>query len=426
MLQAPRQNGRVADFADVCAAMFGRHRVAAFDGVFHVPDVDTYPALFAWDSGYHALSTRHLDPDLAAGELTTLYRSNTLPDGLLSHQRFVPGAEGAQRMIEELFGPMFDGDRTPLVDPPTAAYAAARLARAGGPEARHLLDAALGHLRAVQALRCLEGGALPVALHPFETGTEGNVFMLALVGDSPGSSLARLKDLTVSARAAGMSPRRALTAGHPFVVHDPTVCGWYLLALEEVARACDAPNRAADRAWAESSAVAAADAMESLLWSEQDHLFAAYDLAGPRRLGGIGAMGLLPAASRCFAERGIAESVASHHLGEGAPMWGPRGFAAGTVRPGAGVRSFVQWDGNAVWGATAYWAHLLAVRTGRADVAWRLRTELEALISSHGFREFYDAWTGEPGGAGERGGFTWPALVLEMAANERSLPGSRG
>ena len=103
-------------------------------------------------------------------------------------------------------------------------------------------------------------------------------------------------------------------------------------------------------------------------------------------------------------------------------MWGPMGFAAGVVAPGAGVAPFVQWDGNAVWGATAYWAHLLALRLDRRDAAGALREELEARVRAHGFREFYDAWSGEPGGAGEQSGFTWPALLLEMAANEGSGP----
>ena len=51
-----------------------------------------------------------------------------------------------------------------------------------------------------------------------------------------------------------------------------------------------------------------------------------------------------------------------------------------------------------------------------------LREELEARVRAHGFREFYDAWSGEPGGAGEESGFTWPALLLEMAANEDGGP----
>jgi hypothetical protein len=156
--------------------MFERHLVEAFGGTFHVPDVDAYPALFSWDSGYHALSLRHLHPELAVRELTNLYDANRLPGGLLSHQRFVPGAEKSQRLIEELFGPMFHGDRTSFVDPPTAAYAAARVAAAGGRSAVHLLDAALLHLRALAQHRVVDRGALPAVLHPFETGTEGNPF----------------------------------------------------------------------------------------------------------------------------------------------------------------------------------------------------------------------------------------------------------
>ncbi|HXN60184.1 MAG TPA: hypothetical protein VN886_06985 [Acidimicrobiales bacterium] len=405
-----------------CRSLFDQHRVHAFDGVFHVPDVERYPALFAWDSGYHALALRHLDAPLAAGELSTLYRANRLPDGLLSHQRFVPGAETTQRMIEDLFGPMFDGDRTPFVDPPTAAYAAARLSLTIGPTADPLLDAALGHLRALGTVRVVDDGVLPVCLHPFETGTEGSALMRPLLGDTLSSSLTRLRELTVSAIAMEMSPSRAKALSHGFVVYDPTMCGWYLLALEEAALACRARGRVSDAAWAEATADAVADAVEAHLWWEEGHIFVAYDLVGGRQLQGVGAMGLIPAAARTFIDRRVATDVADHHLRPGAPMWGPMGFAAGVVAPGAGVAPFVQWDGNAVWGATAYWAHLLALRLDRRDAAGALREELEARVRAHGFREFYDAWSGEPGGAGEESGFTWPALLLEMAANEDGEP----
>jgi Mannosylglycerate hydrolase MGH1-like glycoside hydrolase domain len=411
----------VSDLRDACASMFERHRVQAFGGVFHVPDTEAYPALFAWDSGYHALSVRHIDSDLAVGELTTLYDSNGLPGGLLSHQRFIPGADGTQRIIEELFGPMFDGDRTPFIDPPTAAYAAARLSVAAGASGAHLLDRSLGHLRALASERFVDEVALPVALHPFETGTEGNPFTGQLFSSSGGLDLDRLKDLTVSAVGAGMSPQRARSEGHGFVVYDPTMCGWYLLALEEAGVACALYGRKADRDWAVTTADAVADACASFLWSESDHLFGGYDLVSGRRLGGTGAMGLIAAASPKMVERGLSSDVADHHLQPSGPMWGPRGFAAGIVRSGAGIRPFVQWHGNAVWGATVYWAHLLALQLSRLDLARRLRLGLEELVTEHGFREFYDATTGEPGGAGARSGFTWPALVLEMSAGEAEL-----
>jgi hypothetical protein len=125
-------------------------------------------------------------------------------------------------------------------------------------------------------------------------------------------------------------------------------------------------------------------------------------------------MGLIPAASRALAESGLSQRVAERHLRPDGPMWGPHGLAAGALPPGAGVGSYVQWDGNAVWGATVYWAYLVAARLGRWREARRLRDQLTGLIDRHGFREFYDAWTGEPGGAGAGSGFTWPALILDM------------
>ena len=268
--------------------------------------------------------------------------------------------------------------------------------------------------------RVVDGGVLPAVLHPFETGTEGNPFTGPVVGGADPLDLSRLRELTVSAVSAGMSPQRAFAQGHGFVVYDPTVCGWYLLALEEVADACAVHGRNADRSWAMSTANDVADAAQALLWSESDHLFGAYDVVGDRRLGGIGAMGLIPAAAKAMADRGLSASAADHHLRTGAPMWGRRGFAAGAVQAHAGIRDYVQWEGNAVWGATAYWAHLLALRSGRLEEAQRLRRELEDLIVKHGFREFYDAWTGEPGRRGRLIG------IYVAGAGSRDVSGGRG
>jgi len=411
-----------ASLQDRCSALFRDHRIEAFGGIFHVPNRETYPALFAWDSGYHALSLLHLEPDSALEELTTLYWANRLPDGLLSHQRYVPGAEEHQKFIESLFGPMFDGDRTPFVDPPTAAYAAARLSLALGAPADQLLDEALSHLRALARYRTVDGGSLPAVLHPFETGTEGSVYMRSLLPDGLGASFARLKELTISCRTAGMAPEAALATGHGFVVYDPTMCGWYLLALEEVAAACRDRGREADAKEAEATAAVVARDLGALLWWEEGQVFAAYDVTRSFPLQGIGAMGLVPAASRALAESGLSQRVAERHLRPDGPMWGPCGFAAGTISPGSGVGAYVQWDGNAVWGATAFWAHLLAARLGRWAEARRLRDQLAALIDAHGFREFYDAMTGEPGGAGAGSGFSWPTLILDMTIPSHESP----
>jgi hypothetical protein len=403
-----------AGLEERCSALFRSHAVQDFGGTFHVPDSDRYPALFAWDSGYHALSLLHLEPDAAIEELRTLYRASRLPDGLLSHQRYVPGAEEHQRFIENLFGPMFDGDRTPFIDPPTPAYAAARLSLVIGAPADPILDEAVSHLRALALRRTVGSGSLPAVLHPFETGTEGSALMRGLLPGGLDASLARFKELTISARAAGMSPEAALAAGHGFVVYDPTVCGWYLLALEAVAAACRARGRVVEAIEVETTAGHVARDLEALLWWEEGCVFVSYDLRRSLQLQGIGAMGLVPSASRVFAESGLSRRVADRHLRPGGPMWGPHGFSAGAITPGTELHPYVQWDGNAVWGATAYWAYLVAARLERWPEARRLRDRLAALIKAHGFREFYDALTGQPGGAGARSGFTWPALALDM------------
>jgi hypothetical protein len=362
---------------------------------------------------------------LALDELDVLYRANTLPDGLLSHQRYVPGAEEHQAMIVDLFGPMFDGDRTPFVDPPTAAFAAARLALLVGHEADDALQRAIGHLDALAEHRTANGCTLPVALHPFETGTEGSAITEALLPSDLTRALPYLKGLTVSAIDAQMVPEVAIASGHGFAVFDPTMCGWYLLALEEAANACRSRGRGVDATrLADRADRVASDVCDYLWWDEQE-IFTGYDLMGRRRLDGVGAMGLIPAASAAIADAGLSKRVADRHLQPGRGMWGPYGFAAGVVRPGEGVREFVQWNGNAVWGATQYWAHLLALRLSRLEIAMQLRAELETLVQRHGFWEFYDAWSGAPGGAGSGAGFTWPALLVDMRAGEREVDHGR-
>jgi hypothetical protein len=263
-------------------------------------------------------------------------------------------------------------------------------------------------------------------LEPDAAIEELTTLMQDLLPDGPGASLARFKELTISARSAGMTPEAALAEGHGFVVYDPTVCGWYLLALEEVAAACRARGRVAEAIEIEATAGRVAGDLDALLWSEEGRIFVGYDLTRSRQLQGIGAMGLVPCASRALAESGLSRRVAELHLRPGGPMWGPHGFSAGAIVPGSGLDAYVQWDGNAVWGATAYWAYLVAARLGWWPEARRLRDQLTALINAHGFREAYDALTGQPGGDGAGSGFTWPALALDMTVRpDDSVPPAR-
>jgi hypothetical protein len=60
---------------DRCSTLFREHRIEASDGAFHVPNPESNPIFFTWDSGNHAWSLLHLDPEAALDELATLYRA---------------------------------------------------------------------------------------------------------------------------------------------------------------------------------------------------------------------------------------------------------------------------------------------------------------------------------------------------------------
>jgi hypothetical protein len=203
--------------AAACAEMFRRHRVEAFGGAFHVPSAREYGCLFAWDSGYHALALQHIDRTAALEELHTLYRANTTEEGLLAHERPLPSSERRTATVTSWFGPIYRSDgRSYLIDPPVASYAAARL----GTEAEdsNLLDAAEKQLDAVERTRTLAQGALPVILHPLESGTDASPLFDGFVDASSRRTLASShRALTESLAVTGWSPTEAIAGGHPLV-----------------------------------------------------------------------------------------------------------------------------------------------------------------------------------------------------------------
>ena len=74
--------------------------------------------------------------------------------------------------------------------------------------------------------------------------------------------------------------------------------------------------------------------------------------------------------------------------------------------------------GNVASPETHFWAHLALVQAQRVPDARVARVQLETRIEEQGFREGYDALTGEGRGAGVESGATLAAIVLEMRARE--------
>ena len=418
---APKAGSWRVDLTDACRDMFARHRVEAFGGAFHLPAAREYSCLFAWDSGYHAISSRHFDRAAALEEIRTLYAANTTLDGLLAHERPLPGAEARTIRIVNWMGPIYRPDgRSWLIDPPVAAYAAARLFdRSFGDDTR-LLEAAQTHLQAIDAHRCPPDGGGPVILHPLESGADASPLFDSLIDASSREALLHgHRAISEANSAADWRVAAALASEHAFVVSDPIFAGWRLLAQEALA---DAWRRAGDRARADAidarADVLAAE-MIRRLWNDDLDLFVGFDHIAGRQMPVATLGGVIAAASRRIIQAGLAERVVAKHLApQSSRFWGPAGLAFNPL-DGREIRSrALLWRGDVVWGATTYWAHLALVRNQRRELATHARTQFENLIRRSGFREFYSAQTGEGLGAGKRDGFTWPALVLEMQATE--------
>jgi hypothetical protein len=399
-----------------CRDLFRSHCLEEFGGVFHVSHPTAYPALRSWDSGYHALALRHVDLELATAELRTLYGAGQREDGLVMHERPLPSAEKWAQDRVERFGPLFREDGGSwLIDPPVAAYAAARVVAEAGPSSRDLLESATRHLDAIWAERLPPDTNLPVILHPFESGAGANALFDAVVDAQSAEEWAEeISTLTRSAVACRFEPLRALRSGHAFVVEDPSFCGWFLLALEEAVRAWELVGDSAAATRMKIRAEMIAEAILERLWWEEEEIFGGFDRRREEPLRDVTAGGLLPSAARTLVEEGTAKRSVERYLRpSGSPLWGAKGISFNPVDPHAApFDEALPWRGNVMLAATQYWGHLALVASQRSADARVARKQLEERIEDQGFCEFYDVVTGAGAGAVE--GFTWPALVLEM------------
>ena len=412
------------DLEAACRGMFRRHRVEAFGGAFHVPAAVEYSCLFSWDSGYHALALRHLDRDAALSELRTLYAANTTEQGLLAHERPLPGTEARTARVVEWLGPLYRADgRSWLIDPPVAAFAAARLFDPTRDADTDLLTAASAHLAAIDRWCTLSPGGAPVILHPLESGADASPLFDSLVdATSRRAFLASHRTLAQHVAGIDYSAAAARASGHAFIVSDPIFCGWHLLALEELAAAWRQVGRPAEAERLETRAASLGEAMLREMWSEGLALFVGYDHVGGRQMPVATLGGIVAAASRFMIQAGVRAQLDAAHLRPGrSRFWGPAGVAFNPLDGREIEPRALLWRGDVVWGATQYWAHLVLARNGARDLAVQARRQMEALIARSGFREYYSAASGQGYGAGEVDGFTWPALVLEMQAPDSAL-----
>ncbi len=391
-----------------------------FGGALHCASSETGDVISALSCAHHALALRHLDPALALSELRTLYAACQLDNGLLAEERPLSGKSEAQRTAE--FGPLYrDAGPSWLIGPPVAAYAAAKLTQQLGATARDVLECATRQLDAIWAERLPPDTPLPVILHPLEATAYGSALFEGVVESTHWTDWREeAANITRSAVACRLDPERALRAGHPFVVEDPVFCGWLLLGLEEAALAWELLGEPDVVRKLRIRADMIAEGASDRLWWEEAELYGGLDRQREAPLRAVTAGGLVLASSRTLLGGGGARRAVDRHLRpSGSPLWGSSGIAVAPVETDAPADPDpIPWRAGGISAATCYWGHLGLVHSQRLADARVAREQLETLTADAGFREFYDAVSGEGSGYGANGGFTWPTLALEMRAQE--------
>ena len=383
---------------------------------FHVAEAGAPNILSAWDSAHLALALRHVDPAAAVNELRALYRACQREDGLVASARAFDARARAQRQAE--LGPLFGEDeRSILIAPPVAAYAAARLTSVGGGALRDLLASATRELDAVWGQRLPPDTALPVILHPLECGYARSALYDELVEqDSDEAWRDESATLLRSASACQLDPERALRAGHAFVVEDPVFCGWLLLALEACSSAWEKLGDANACLKLRIRSEMIAEGIAARLWWEEQEIYGAWNRGRQSALRAVTAGGLVPAAARNLLDEGTPKRAVDRHLRPGAsPLWVTQGLS---LRPIKRDEREPASSSATVSPLATSWAHLVLVRADRGPDARAARTELEELAVERGFREEYAAAVEDPAADGRDLSF-WPALALEMRALEK-------
>jgi hypothetical protein len=133
-------------------------------GGFCVPNADTYPWQWLWDSCFHAVVWAHLGDDRALVELATSLRAQDA-DGFVPHIRYGRGPYPH----EAFWGRR---DASAVTQPPMYGHAVAELTRLGFTVPDEVADSARRGLRFLLLRRARSAAGLVELCHPWESGCD--------------------------------------------------------------------------------------------------------------------------------------------------------------------------------------------------------------------------------------------------------------
>ena len=386
----------------------GRRRIepgldAAY--AYTCPATPRYRHMWHWDSCFHAISWRRIDPARARAELRTVLRSGR-PDGFLPHTVFWDAPAGWRRTPLYATGSWRGSWRTETIGPPLLPLAW-EIVAAASPEdpgfAGEALPALAAHLDWLGRERDLDGDGLLTIVTPDESGIDDSPKYAPVFGrlthDRPGYAL-----LMERGRRAGWDAR-TMARTHPHHVEDVWVNVAYALSLRAMARLTD------DTTWADR-ARRTEQALLDRCHDAATGLF--FDAAGPdERPVAVSTWSALAPLALAGLPDGVRRRLVEEHLLD------PRRYRAAVGIPSVAMDEptfnpkfdrFRAWRGPS-WVNTA-WILVPAMRDLGYDAqAAHIVDGLAGAVARDGFREYYHPHTGRGLGAH---GFAWSTLLLDL------------
>lgn len=397
-----------------CSVLLSGNRVTVDGYRYTAPSLDTgdfgrkdYANQFLWDSCFHAITWRWIDPMMAQDELLALVAGQVkegADEGMIPHCHYWKGG------ASWLWG---QDDRSSITQPPLIAVAAQLVYERSG--SREFLDRIYAPLRSYHdwfdRRRDPDGDGLVCIIHPWESG-----------GDALPRWDASMKFETFSHEAARTARHKLAQVVTEYKTDARALAeaGWFcvepmdynairaadLEAMSEIARVLGKPEDAG--MWLRRAEVIRQAFQAKMIVDDR-----------PYDLDGVGERPILQDSAgqimTLFGGLPTAEQAAGlvRQL-QGERFWTP--FPV-TTSP-ADAKDFAPdtyWRGN-VWSCVDWLVYRGLRRYGYHDLADALAARGLALLEQSGFWEYYHPLTGQGLGGST---FSWAAALVDMAADAK-------
>jgi hypothetical protein len=384
----------------------------AGDGVpyaFTCPATPRYRHQWYWDSCFHAIAWRHVDPARARAELRTLVRAGRL-DGFIPHTAFWDRPAYWRRAPFYGTHTVFGASATATIQTPLVGLAW-ELVAAASPDAPEFVSEGLPQLRLhyewLARERDVDGDGLLTTIYPDESGLDDSPKHDGVFGRMRHDSIGYWW-LVERYRRLGYDAR-AITERYDEHLEDVLVNVFYALSLRSLSRLDDEHSAL----WAQRAAKTEIALLERC-YDDSTGLF--FDLAGraerPVRVSTWSALAPLALAGL---PQDVRRRLVEEHLLHPARYAANFGIPSVAMDEPAFNPQFALWRcwRGPSWMNTAWLLVPAMTDLGYVTEARRIVRSLELAVDRAGYREYYNPHTGR--GLGARG-FGLATLLIDLLA----------